>query len=416
MAPNLFGLMFNSLLALGLGGLIGIERERTKHGYPAGVRTLAFLSLIGMLTSLIAETTSNTLVYPAALIGVILMIGASYSVSLTKKKSFGFTNTIIILLTFLIGLISYFNEYLILAVALSIITTLLLTTKKTIHGFARRMKDEELLDALKFGIVAFIILPLLPNQTIDPWNVINPWELWLMVVLILAISFIGYIAAKIVGPRKGLYWSGMLGGLVSSTAVSSSLSITSKKNNKLATACSVGITLASSIMFLRVLIEAYLFNPKLAVNLIMPLTIPAVIGFITSYLLWKAKNDTTRTELVEKSPFNFIPALKFTLLLVLIFLISTLGNTYFGDSGTYLTSILAGLVDTDAITLSMASLAGDSLTYSTAGTAILLACITNTIVKLFITWSVGSRELFKKMLLNYGIMMLPLIIFILLIF
>jgi uncharacterized membrane protein (DUF4010 family) len=410
-------LLLKSLVALGLGGLIGIDRERRHKGYPAGIRTLAFLSLIGMLTSFIAEASLNNWVIPLSIVTIILLVAVAYGASKMKSgRSWGLTTTIVLLLTFFIGLISYFDDYQYIAIALAIITTLILTERDILHDFARGMKKEELLDALKFGIVAFVILPLLPNQTIDPFNVLNPYNLWLMAVLIIAISFAGYIAAKFVGPSRGVYWSGALGGIVSSTAVSSSLSIVSKRNKDLTNACAVGITLASSLMFIRVLFEAYLINPALGYHLIIPLVLPTLIGGVLAYYYWKNKKSTTRTELVEKSPFNFIPALKFTLLLAVILLGSKIASDFVGDAGTYVTSVLAGLVDTDAITLSMATLAGDSITFETGRNAVLIACLTNTLVKLFISWSVGSKNLFKKMAFNYALMITPLLTIIFLTF
>jgi uncharacterized membrane protein (DUF4010 family) len=147
--------------------------------------------------------------------------------------------------------------------------------------------------------------------------------------------------------------------------------------------------------------------------LLIPLILSTIIGIISSYVLWTNKNKTTKKKgFIEKSPFNFKPAIKFTILLAIILIVSKVSNDLIGDKGTYITSIIAGLVDTDAITLSIATLSGTSISYNTGMTAVLIACLTNTIVKLLITRTVGSKELFKKMLLNYILMSLPLIVFI----
>lgn len=408
-------LLFKMLLALGLGGLIGIDRERIHRGYPAGIRTLAFISLLGMLSSLIATATLNDYVIPVAIATVFLLIAAGYGMTIySRKKGFGLTSTIVLLLTFLIGLISFFDDYLYMAISISIITTLILTEKEILHKFARRLKTSELLDALKFGIVAFIILPLLPNQTVDPWNVINPYQLWLMVVLILGISFVGYVAAKIVGSRKGIYWSGLLGGLVSSTAVTTSLSNRCKNDKPLVDACAVGITLASSIMFIRIVLEAYIVNVTLGTMLLVPLISAGIVGAIIPFILKAKKVKETKTELVEKSPFNFIPAIKFTVLLAIILFVSNIIITTLGEQGMYITSIFAGLFDTDAITLSIASLAGTTINYAVAINSILIAAVTNMVVKLILTRILGRKELFNKILLNYTIMTSVLILFTLL--
>jgi len=405
-------LLLKLLLSLGLGGLIGIEREKTHKGYPAGIRTLALISLFGMLTSFITNLINNSWVMIVSIIIAFLVTAISYYVGIKNKRSFGLTNTVVILITFFIGLISYFEQYQYIAIAISIITTLILSEKKKLHSFVRNLKHKELEDALKFGIIAFVILPLLPNQTIDSLGVINPYNLWLMVVLILSISFAGYIASKFVGTNKGIYLSGILGGLVSSTAVSSSLSITSKKDKRLLNACITGITIASSIMFLRVLIEAFIINPQLGQQLLFPFSLSFLIGLLTSLYYLRKKKVNAKEDLVTSSPFNILPALKFTLLLAIILIVSKLAITYLGDRGLYITSVFAGLVDTDAITLSTSTLVNEGQVGLDIGAnVVMLACLTNTLVKLGITRLSGSKKLFRKMLINYVLIISPLIIF-----
>ncbi len=412
---NILSLLFKAVLALGLGGLIGIDRERVHKGYPGGIRTLAFISLLGSLTSFMADATLNTMIYPVSIATIILLVSIAYGASI-QKKSIGLTSSIVLLVTYFIGLISFFDDYQYLAISVAILTTLILTEKQTLHKFARKMESRELLDALKFGIVAFIILPLLPNQTIDPFNIINPYTLWLMVVLILGISFLGYIASKIVGASKGIYWSGALGGLVSSTAVTSSLSITSKKSKNLCTTCAVGITLASSIMFLRVLFECFIVNNTLGYALFVPLLSSTLIGMTYSFFVLRKNESTSTKDFINSSPFNFGPAIKFTIFLAIILIFSKITSDLIGEGGIYITSFLAGLVDTDAITLSMATLSGSSISYSIGETAILIACLTNTIIKLLLARSLGSKELFKKMRPSFLLMIIPLVLFILLTF
>ncbi|MBN1923505.1 MAG: MgtC/SapB family protein [Nanoarchaeota archaeon] len=413
---ELYALLFKIVLALGLGGLIGIERERAHKGYPAGVRTLAFISLIGMLTSFLSEATLNPWIIPFSMATVFILVIVGYGVSLNQQKRFGLTSTVVLFVTYFIGLISYYDDFQYLAVAISIITTLILTEKAVLHNFARKIKSSELMDALKFGIVAFVILPLLPNTEIDPFHVINPYNLWLMVVLILGISFIGYIASKAFGSSKGLYLSGALGGLVSSTAVTSSLSILSRKDKSLIDACAIGITFASSIMFARVLIEAYIVNPSFGIRLAVPLISSMILGLTYSFFKWRTTKNVNSAEFVKTSPFNFRPAIRFTIFLAVILLVSKAANDLIGDAGSYIASVFAGLVDTDAITLSMATLSGSSINYNTGVNSVLLACLTNTIVKLLLSRSVGSKQLFRRLVIVYALMLLPLILFILLSF
>ncbi|VVB74853.1 Uncharacterised protein [Candidatus Tiddalikarchaeum anstoanum] len=407
-------LLFKVLLALGLGGLIGIDRERAHKGYPAGLRTLSFISLLGMLTSFLSDSMENQAIIPLALGMIFLIAAISYGLTLYQTKTVGLTSTIILVLTYVMGVISYFDNYVYLAVAIAIITTLILTEKEVLHSFARRLSQNELLDALKFGIIAFIILPLLPNKTIDPWGVLNPYNLWFMVVLILSISFIGYVAAKIIGPSKGIFLSGLFGGVASSTAATTTLSNMSHKNVEVTDACAVGITLAWSMMFIRTLVELYIVKNELSIVLIMPFGMTCVVGILLAYLTYKTKLSNTHAELVEQSPFNFKPAIKFTIILSVVLVISKLALNYMGESGVYVTSILVGLADITPVTLSAASLVGTTINLTTARNMVILGALSNTLTKLGMTLIIGRKELFIKMMVYTGIMLSTLVVSILL--
>jgi uncharacterized membrane protein (DUF4010 family) len=403
-------LLFKVLLALGLGGLIGIDRERAHQGYPAGIRTLAFISLLGMLTSFTFEVTQNSLVIPVGLGMIFLLSGASYAVTLFKNKSsIGLTSTIIIIITYLVGVISFFEEYFYLAVAVSIITTLVLTEKERLHNFVRNLSQNELLDALKFGIVAFVILPLLPNTTIDPLGVLNPYKLWLTVVIILSISFIGYAAAKIVGPSRGIFLSGLFGGLASSTGVTTTLSSLSRKDDRLVDACALGISLSWSIMFIRTLVELYLVKPEIVMYILAPFLAAGVAGILVSYLVYKMRVKDTNAELVHNSPFNFIPALKFVVILAVMLVAAKLAMEGAGELGIYATSFLSAMFDVTPAVLSIASLAGTTISLSVARNAIIIASISNTLVKLGMTLVLGRKELFKHSIIYAAFLIIVLI-------
>ncbi|MFA5303259.1 MAG: MgtC/SapB family protein [Candidatus Nanoarchaeia archaeon] len=406
--------LLKTLLSLALGGLIGIDRQKSKNGYPAGIRTLAFISLLGFLSCFISNEINNSYFLIASFLLIFILIIVGYGVSFNSEKFFGFTSTIIIFLTFLIGVISYYEQYYYFAVSLSIVITLILTQKTFIHTLVSKIQDNELFDALKFGIIAFIILPVLPNKTIDPLGVINPFNLWLLVVLILLISYAGYILSKFLGKSKGIYISGLLGGLISSTAVTSSLSILSKKNEAVSNSCIVGITLASSVMFLMVFFEALLTNPSFAYGMIIPFSLCFLIGLLISWILIKSPKTTNlnNAELVSESPFNFFPAVKFMALIVVILFISKLLLMVFGDKGIYLVSFFSSLANTDAVTISIATLAKESLAYSVAYLSMAIAVLTNNLMKLFLIKQMGSKRLFADVFKNYLAMNAPILVWI----
>ncbi|MDD4353532.1 MAG: DUF4010 domain-containing protein [Candidatus Nanoarchaeia archaeon] len=399
------------MLALALGGLIGIDRQKNKKGYPAGIRTLAFISLLGFLSSFVSTEINNSyfLIISFLLMFVLLIVG--YGVSFNSKYFFGFTSTIIMFLTFLIGVISFYEQFYYFAVSLSIIISLLLSQKTFIHSLVSNIKDNELFDALKFGIIAFIILPLLPNKTIDPFNVINPYSLWLLVVLILSISYLGYLLSKFLGKNKGIYISGFIGGIISSTAVSSSLSLLSKKNESLTDSYVIGITLGNIASVLMILIEAFLVNTSFGVTLILPLISYFILGLIISFVLIKKveKRNISNADLISESPFNFLPAIKFTLLIAIILYISKIALMIFGNNGIYAVSFFSSFASTTSVIVTISTLVKESITSQVAWISVAICILVNNLFKLFLIKKNGSKTLFISLLKNYLIMNIPLI-------
>jgi len=405
------------ILSLALGGLIGIDREKSKKGYPAGIRTLALISLLGFLSSFVSDSIENTYFLIASTFLVFILLIVGYGVSFNTEKFFGFTSTIVIFLTFVIGVISYYEEYYYFAVSLSIIITALLSQKTFIHDMVSKLEYNELIDALKFGIVAFIILPILPNTTIDPLNVFNPYSLWLLVVLILSVSYVGYALSKIIGKSRGVYVSGFLGGIVSSTAVTSSLSYLSKKSESLSDSCVIGITLSNTASMLMILIESFIVNFEFGLTLIMPLAFCFTVGMIISYFSIKAleKKAPLTPEMVSESPFNFIPAIKFTALIALTLFLSKIALIFFGDSGLYLASFFSSFASTSSVIVSISTLVKDSIIMRVAWIATAICIITNSTFKIFLAKKNGSKSMLKKLLINYALMNTPLIIWVLLV-
>jgi len=406
------------ILALSLGGLIGIDREKSKKGYPAGIRTLAFISLLGFLTSFVSADLNNYYFLAIVTLLIFTLIIVGYGVSFNTEKSFGFTSTMAIFLTFIIGVLSYYDKYYYFAVSLSIIVTLLLTQKLFIHSIVSKIKNNELFDALKFSIVAFIILPLLPNKNIDPFNIFNPYSLWLLIVLILSINYVGYIFSRIIGKTKGIYVSGFLGGIISSTAVTSSLSAMSRKDENLNESCAIGITLANAASSIMVLIESLVVNFEFGKTLTVPLIGYSLIGLAISLLMIKNlnKHKISSTEIVTESPFSFGSALKFTLIVAFTLFVSKIALMLFGDSGVYLASFFSGLASTSSVIITISTLVNESIIFRVAWISVAISVLANNLFKLFLVKQNGSVKLFKKLLLNYVLMNAPLVIWIIALF
>lgn len=321
------------------------------------------------------------------------MVGLSYMTSTRKVGDIGLTTEVVALLAFILGALCFSDEGIQIATILAIIITTLLAVKSYLHTFAQKISQKEIVNTLKFLIVAFVILPLLPDQTMGPLGVFNPYQIWLIVVFISGISFAGYILMKFIGAEKGISATGVIGGLVSSTAVTTAMAARVKESDVIIRAAVFATVVASSMMFLRVLFEVIVINPSLTSLLMVPMLSMGPLGIGLSLLAWKTtKVREVGEDLKLKNPFSLRHALIFGSLFIVILFASKIAEIYFGDSGLFITSIISGVADVDAITISMALLARNTISPDVAVTAITLAAISNTIVKFFIAMFFGTRK------------------------
>ena len=393
-------------VALFIGILVGLQREvasdevsdRSSEMF-AGVRTFALMSLAGCTAAFVADL----LALPWAFVGIVLPLGALITAAYFitgSRGSVGMTTETAAIVIILAGALCFWDQ-LALAVAIGVVTTALLSFKLELHGFADRLTREDVVATLKFAIITAIILPVLPNESFGPppFDVLNPYKIWLMVVLISGISFLGYVLIKLVGSRQGIGLTGLLGGLVSSTAVTLSFSQRSQKENQLAKAFALAIIVAWTVMFARVLVEVAVTNIPLLGVVWLPIAAAGVAGLAYGAYLYFAPRSGETGDVSVSNPFELGPAITFGLLYGFILLVARAAQFYFGDTGVYLSSILSGLADVDAITLSMAELSNsDNLDLSTAARAIVLATMSNTVVKGSIVLSSGSAALRRALL------------------
>ncbi len=385
-------LILKFLIALALGALIGIERERKKEGAEfAGVRTFILIAILGTISAYLSQDFPYFWIVSFA--GLVVLVGLSYLVTTRKNDDVGITTEIAAFLTFALGMLCFADEGMLLAPILAIIITTLLAIKPHLHQFAHRVSEKELINTLKFLIIAFVILPILPDEVMGPLAVFNPFQIWLMVVFISAISFTGYILMKFIGPERGLGVTGIVGGMVSSTAVATSMAARVKESELLMKAAVFATVVASSMMFLRMLFEVSVINPTLLPQLSAPMMVMGILGILLGVFAWRrAEIRQIDADLKLDNPFSLKPALIFGALFLAILFLSKIANIYLGSSGVYLASIISGVADVDAITISMALLAPDTISNNTAVTAITLAAISNTVFKFLITLFLGTRK------------------------
>jgi uncharacterized membrane protein (DUF4010 family) len=399
----------NFLIALALGALIGLEREYARfkkrgHDY-AGIRTFPLIALFGALSAYLGELISPWVLIVGILLAGILVIVAYFMIVKGSKTHFSATSEMAGFLTFFLGVLAYYNEIK-FAIILAVAITIILYARSMLHHFAEKIKKQEMADTLKFAVIAFVILPLLPNQGYGPHEMFNPYVIWLMVVFISGIGFAGYVLMKWFG-EKGIELAGILGGLVSSTAVTSSFAARSKKEKKIYLSLVLGVILANTIMFIRILIEVFVINRELLPKVIGPISILIVVCTIFSYLLWrKAKDAKGKVEL--SSPFTLGPALKFGAFFAVILALVKLADVYLSSRGVYLVSFISGFADVDAITVSLSQLAKTTLSLETARNGIVLAALTNVGVKGGIAYIFGDRKKFGKIILAFYIVLILL--------
>lgn len=382
------------LTALLIGLIVGLEREiaqeqRQKVKF-AGLRTFGIVGLIGGICAYL--TAEGYLIFVAALLAIMGLTAIAYYRATEIEKHLGFTTEMALLLTFLLGGLAYFEMS--IAIVLAIIATVLLAFKEPLHKFTFRIPKEEFYDSLKFALIALVILPILPNQAYGPLGAFNPYQLWLIVVIISGISFIGYFLVKWFGADLGLSLTGILGGLASSTAVTTTMAIRTKETKDIEYAAMTAATLSNTVMLVRVLFLVSIFYSGLLVHIYLPLGIMFVASILVASYFYLQSRGYTKGEVIKlKTPFSIIPALIFGAFIAAILFISKAALVYLGSTGLYVTSLIAGLADVDAITVSTSQLAASGMTgTSIAVTAILLAVFVNLAVHAVYAFYFGTRK------------------------
>lgn len=395
----------NFLIALALGTLIGLEREyaryKTKGRDYAGIRTFPLIALFGALSAYFGDTITVWILVTNGIIMGALIVVYYYALSMRNKNKYGATSEIAGFLTFFIGVLCYYGE-LNFAIAMAVIIAVILFAKPILHRFAQRIKAKELKSTLLFAVIAFVILPFLPNQGYGPYEIFNPYVIWLMVVFISGISFVGYILMKWFGER-GIELAGIFGGLVSSTAVTSSFSERSKKEKKILMPLVLGVVLANGIMFVRILIEVFVINRTLFYHLLWPLVILAALTAIFAFFIWR-KAEKAKGKIELDSPFTLGPALKFGAFFAIILALVKVADVYLSSRGVYVVSLISGLADVDAITVSLSQLSKGDLSLEIAKRGIMIAALTNVAVKGGIAVLFGSKKFGMIIAIAYAIL------------
>ena len=381
--------------SLALGLLMGLERERLPNA-KAGLRTFALVALFGALCALVGERIDSAWVVIAGLVAVAAMIISAY-VDDDDATDSGATTIIALLVCYLLGVLVWFGQESV-AVMLTIVVTLLLYFKAELRGLTQRLDRRDQVSILQFAVLTFIILPILPDQSYGPYGVLNPYEIWLVVVLISGVSLAGYIAMRIVGPRHGAPLVGVFGGLVSSTATTLVYSRHGGGDPKLRDMAATVIVLANVVLLVRLAVLTAVVSPAMLKPVLPVLAAGLIAGLVALAALRILHRYGSHPVLPEvKNPTELRTAFGFAAIYAVVLLLAAWLTDAVGEAGLYAVALASGLTDVDAITLSTLRLHDrGGLGAGPVVTVIVLAVCANTVFKLGLVLTSGGRTLFRR--------------------
>ena len=398
------------IVALALGFLVGLERESIKIDKKlvfGGVRTHPIISMFGFGCAWLYQIGA-TLMLPMGLVAIASLTGIAY-IAKIRSDRFGTTSEVSALLTFVTGALALLVDVWI-AMALGVVNTILLSEKAMLESYVERLSKVEFLATVKFLLVTVIILPVLPNKEFTPFH-INPTKIWQIVVIVSTLGFIGYLLEKKFGAKIGLWMSGILGGIVSSTAVTLSVGRIARNNPGRAHSALQAALLASSVMYIRVLVLIWFINSSFIPDLWYRLIILASIGVVLSLRMFEKELPSTEGETPDlQNPFEIRPAISFAILFIVLSVVTGFVKSTVGNSGLLALSTLVGVSDIDPFILSLVHSSDGGLHILTS--AIILAMMSNTIAKAIYFGSLSAvtrRETALKYSV-FALLHIPLII------
>ena len=389
-------------ISLGLGLLVGFQREWGR-GHVAGIRSFALIPPLGTLCAQLGLQFGGWV--PAA--GLISLAGVVVVGGVIKFRAGettpGITTNTASLLMYVVGALLALDQVP-LAVVMGGCVAVLLQWKQPLHAFVQQVGEREIGSIIQLTLLALVILPVLPNKTYGPYHVFNPFHTWLMVVLIVGISVGGYMSYKLLGSRVGTLLSGILGGVISSTATTVSHARVSSKQPNTGSLGAIVIMIASTVVFFRVSLEVLVVGPEILPHLAPLLILMVLIMGAICIFLYVTGLHQKNVLLPDEDPSNLKAAVIFGILYVAVLFAVAVAKEHFSDKGLYLVAGLSGLTDMDAITLSVINLINsERLNLDTGCRMILVGALSNLVFKGAIVGVLGSRSLFKKILFSFSL-------------
>ena len=406
MSASAAAMLERLLVALMIGVLIGLDRERAEvrkgRQMLGGVRTFPLVALAGAIPVLLVDQV-GPLLLAMSLMAIAAITVASY-VRSSASGDIGATTEVAAVATFLLGALAGAGQ-LVVAGAAAVAVAVLLVAKLKLEAFSRALTPEELTAALELAVISVIVLPLLPSRGYGPWHVLNPREIWLVVVLVTALSFVGFVAMRLLGERRGMQVTGAVGGLVSSTAVTVAMAERTRADQGLGRAAATAAVVASSIMPLRMAVLAGAVNAGIIPRMLPMVGAMTLAGLAAAWALSRRRPDETDEAGGRiRNPFSLTAALSFAAIYGVVLILVRGAGEYFGAGGTYAAAALSAVADVDAVTIAFSRLGPGATGWQTAAAAVTVAAVTNTLVKLGIAVGMGAGRFRRYAAVSLGAM------------
>ena len=403
-----FNVFYRLAAAIGIGLIIGLQREHTyfdqSDRHPAGVRTFTLVGLAGAMAALLSDQMGGVAPFVAGFVVMALLLFASQiSFALGRRTADGLptgkngiTTSVAVIIVYLLGGICWYGR---LPESCVIVVVMLwvLSAKEQLHAFAQKLSKEDIIAIVKFAVITALVLPFLPNQSYGPpgLEVLNPRSIWLFVVFISGIGFVGYGLIKLVGPGKGIWLTGLLGGLASSTALTLNLAGRSRENEDYASDFTLGIVLSWAVMYARLYLICIFLSSTLAKPLLLPLLLPVVpaLGYAL-YLKVREFRDHRQKSADFTNPFKLLPAIKFGVIFTCVMFVANAARVYLGSGALLACSFLGGAAEMDAVAFSVIDMNLKSgLAVRELVLALLFASLANTITKGVLVCVLGAKSM-----------------------
>ncbi len=414
-----FSVFYRLAAAIGIGLIIGMQREHTyfdqSDRHPAGVRTFTLVGLGGAMAAFLASLMNSVAPFVTGFVVIGLLLVASHIAFGLSHRDFGgtapgsaqgsapttsgITTSVALVIVYLLGGLCWYGQ-LLESCIIMIVMLWILTAKEQLHSFAKKLSKEDILATVKFAVISGLVLPFLPNQAYGPpgLEVLNPHTIWLFVVFISGIGFVGYVLIKLVGPGKGIWLTGVLGGIASSTALTLNLAGRSRENEDYAPDFTLGIVLSWSVMYVRLYLICIVLSGSLAKPLALPLLLPVVPGLAYAAFLKIRERNIQHEHCGDFSnPFHLGPAIKFGLVFTCVMFIANAARVYLGSGALLACSFLGGAAEMDAVAFSVIDMhlkAG--LDVRNLVLAFLFASLANTLTKGGLVFFLGAKSMRKS--------------------